>query len=213
MPRPQTRSDDDILDATGGTVARLGPERMTLADVGRAVGLSPAALVQRFGSKRRLLLAFAAREAARAGALRERPLPSGSPVAAMWAFLAELSEGLDDPEELVHGLAFLQIDLTDAAFHRHAQTQARAVEDHLTRLIAAGVAAGELLAGTSPRPLARAVHAMWNGAILTWGVQRRGTAWAHVRATVGTLLLPYQALASGSPPTRTPRRQRARQAR
>ncbi|MCA1563440.1 MAG: TetR/AcrR family transcriptional regulator, partial [Acidobacteria bacterium] len=37
-------------------MARLGPVRLTLADVAREIGLSPATLVQRFGSKRGLLL-------------------------------------------------------------------------------------------------------------------------------------------------------------
>ena len=41
-------------------IARLGPARLTLADVATDVGVSPAAIVQRFGSKRALLLATAA---------------------------------------------------------------------------------------------------------------------------------------------------------
>ena len=58
-PRPRAASDADILDATARAMARLGPARLTLADVAREAGLSPATLVQRFGSKRGLLLAVA----------------------------------------------------------------------------------------------------------------------------------------------------------
>src|SRR5215831_8245675 len=57
-PRPRTVSDDQIFAATARAVTRLGPTRLTLADVADEVGLSAAALVQRFGSKRGLLLAF-----------------------------------------------------------------------------------------------------------------------------------------------------------
>ena len=44
--------------ATHRAVTRLGPN-LTLADVAREAGVSAATLVQRFGSKRGLLLAFA----------------------------------------------------------------------------------------------------------------------------------------------------------
>ena len=57
-PRPRTVSDEHIFVATGLAITRLGPTRLTLADVASEVGLSAAALVQRFGSKRQLLVAF-----------------------------------------------------------------------------------------------------------------------------------------------------------
>src|SRR5216117_3390307 len=57
-PRPRATSDADILSATYRVVSRLGPN-LTLADVAKEAGVSPATLVQRFGSKRGLLLALA----------------------------------------------------------------------------------------------------------------------------------------------------------
>src|SRR5687767_5568699 len=59
-PRPRQASDEDLLKATFRAIARFGPSRLTLADVAAEAGVSPAALVQRFGSKRALLLAAAA---------------------------------------------------------------------------------------------------------------------------------------------------------
>jgi len=58
-PRPRTTSDEDLLKAVHAVVTRLGPN-LTLADVAKEAGVSAATLVQRFGSKRGLLLAFAA---------------------------------------------------------------------------------------------------------------------------------------------------------
>src|SRR5918992_5126590 len=58
-PRPRTIDDGDILQAAAMTISRVGPSNFTLADVASAVGLSPATLVQRFGSKRGLMLALA----------------------------------------------------------------------------------------------------------------------------------------------------------
>ena len=56
-PRPKTVEDSEILAAALRVVSRLGPS-LTLADVGEEIGLSPATILQRFGSKRGLLLAL-----------------------------------------------------------------------------------------------------------------------------------------------------------
>ena len=58
-PRPRLASDADILAGALRAITRLGPVRLTLAEVAREVGLSAPTLVQRFGSKRGLLLALA----------------------------------------------------------------------------------------------------------------------------------------------------------
>ena len=60
MARPRTIPDADVLAAAARVVGALGPARLTLAAVGDECGLSPATILQRFGSKRALLLALAA---------------------------------------------------------------------------------------------------------------------------------------------------------
>ena len=86
-PRRRTKDDAAILEAAGRIIARLGPANFTLADVAREVGLSAATLVQRFGSKRGLMLAVA--ESARdsvdtcfAAVRRAHPSPLDALVAA-----------------------------------------------------------------------------------------------------------------------------------
>ncbi|MGH2614392.1 MAG: helix-turn-helix domain-containing protein, partial [Thermomicrobiales bacterium] len=61
--RPRTVTDAEILAAAERAIARHGPARLTLAHVAAEVGLTPPTLLQRFGSKRGLLLAVAARGA------------------------------------------------------------------------------------------------------------------------------------------------------
>ncbi len=51
MPRPKLVSDDDVLQATRRVMLREGTDRFTLADVAKEVGLSRAALIQRFDNK------------------------------------------------------------------------------------------------------------------------------------------------------------------
>ena len=56
-PRARKATDEDVYCAVIQAISRLGPQRMTLGDVAREVGVTAGALVQRFGSKRGLLLA------------------------------------------------------------------------------------------------------------------------------------------------------------
>ena len=56
MARPRTISDEELIAATVRVMSRLGPVKMTLAAVAEEAGVTAATLVQRFGSKRRLML-------------------------------------------------------------------------------------------------------------------------------------------------------------
>ena len=56
--RPRTISEERIMVALATAVGRVGPGRLTLADVAREAGVSTGVLVGRYGSKRDLLLGF-----------------------------------------------------------------------------------------------------------------------------------------------------------
>ena len=59
-PRPRTVSDEDLINATMRVMSRLGPVKLTLAEVAKEAGVTAATLVQRFGSKRGLMLRISA---------------------------------------------------------------------------------------------------------------------------------------------------------
>ncbi len=75
-PRPRKASDDEVFGAAARVMSKLGPGELTLAEIAAEAGITAGALVQRFGSKRQLLLTMTARVAATAsamiGALRAR---------------------------------------------------------------------------------------------------------------------------------------------
>jgi AcrR family transcriptional regulator len=197
MPRPRTASDAAILEAASRAIARVGPGRLTLADVGRAVGLAPATLVQRFGSKRGLLLALA-RSAAESvdecfAAVRAA---HPSPLAALVAGATEMARHVTSPEELANGLAFLQMDVNDPEFHALALESSARIQAGYRALVEEAVAAGELVACDAAR-LARAVEAVSHGSLLGWAIHRQGAAEAWVRSDLAALLDPYQP--AGSP--------------
>ena len=190
MPRPKTIGDDAVLDAAVRVIDRAGPAGLTLGAVAREAGLAPATLIQRFDSKRGLLLAIARRGAADAGAsLRAAARRHRSPLRALTAGLVDLSSGVASPEAMANQLAFLQIDLSDPEFHELALAHSAAVRDEIRALLDDAVAAGELASDDTAR-LAQAVQATYNGALITWGIYRRGRLAAWLRRELETLLAP-----------------------
>ncbi|GAA3556355.1 TetR/AcrR family transcriptional regulator [Nonomuraea rosea] len=192
MGRPRTTSDEAILHAAARAIGRHGPQGVTLAAVAQEAGLSPATLVQRFGSKRGLLLAVAghATETVRLPFQRARE-QHGSPLAALRAAVAGLSEGVSTPEELANSLGFLQLDLTDAEFRGHAAEHARRTRDEIAALLADAVAAGELAGETEVDRLAHAVQVTYNGVLILWALTGGEPLAAAMRDAVDETLRPY----------------------
>ncbi|GAB2925604.1 TetR/AcrR family transcriptional regulator [Nonomuraea fastidiosa] len=192
MGRPRTTSDEAILQATARALGRHGPQGLTLAAAASEAGLAPATLVQRFGSKRGLLLALAAHAADTAGRPFEQARQEhGSPLEALRAALIHLSEGVATPEDLAGSLGFLQLDLTDPEFRAHAAEHARRVRDEIAALLDAAVTGGELATGTDAAALAKAVHVAYNGALILWGLTGDGPLPAAMAEAIDQALRPY----------------------
>jgi AcrR family transcriptional regulator len=194
MPRPRTVSDEAILVATAQVIGEVGPDRLTLGDVGRRVGLSPATLLQRFGSRRGLLLALATHDVdAIPGRIRSAASASGSVLDALVAELVEMASQITDPAQFGNHLAFLLLDLSDPEFQavaRHYGTgMFRAIRDVLT----SAAARGELAASVDTVALAGLVHVVYNGALVTWGMAPDGTSAVHVERHLQGMLEGFRA--------------------
>lgn len=191
-PRPRTVTDDDILAATARAMSKVPPTRFTLAEVAREVGLAPATLVQRFGSKRGLLLALSAQSAQGMdpgfAAIREA---HDSPLEALLIAATQMARFSTTPEELANSLAYLQIDLSDPDFHRHILAGSRAMLRGYKALLDDAVAAKELVPCDTTR-VARAVEAISGGSLIQWAIHRTGRAESWVRRDLETLLASYR---------------------
>jgi AcrR family transcriptional regulator len=192
MPRPKTVDDDAVLDAALRVIDRGGPGELTLAAVAREVGLAPATLLQRFQSKRGLLLAINSRGSDSAGSsLREATKRHRSPLRALVAGLVNMSSRVTSPETMANHLAFLQIDLSDPEFHQLALAYTTTVREEIKRLLDAAVEAGELDATDTSR-LAQSVQTTHSGARITWAIYRKGRLDTWLRRELDTLLAPYR---------------------
>lgn len=191
-PRPRETSDAEILAATGRVMQRRSPTELTLADVAKEAGVVPATLIQRFGTKRGLLLALrrtapdSVPQQFAAGRAKHK-----SPLTALIELYVECSAFAPTPEAMANGLAYLQIDLTDSEFHATTLAQFLATRDETRKFLDKAVAARELQKCDTAQ-LARLIQHVNGGAMLSWAVYREGSIAAWVRRDLESLLRPYR---------------------
>jgi AcrR family transcriptional regulator len=186
MPRPRSCSDADILAAVGAALSERGASGLTLADIGRRVRLSPAALLQRFGSKKKLLLAFAQDAADRAA----KPLRDAREqvTSLLWA----LQQGLRAMSSQPNGIAALRQAPGDDQLAHAVARYTRTVRDEIDTILRDAVQSGELLP-CDTRSLAEATHALWIGAVLNARLLDPGQDPVQgAERALSVLLLPYR---------------------
>jgi AcrR family transcriptional regulator len=191
-PRPRKVTDEELFAATYAAMSKLGPSELTLAAIAKEAGVTAAVLVQRFGSKRDLMLTLAERYADGAAAMmtgfaeRHR-----SPLAALRDYAECMAGMASSPAALARNFAYLQIDLTDPDFRVHLAKGARATRDWFRQLIQSAVDAGELDAGVDPARLARTIEAVVGGSLISWAFYQEGPASRWVRDDLDAVLAPY----------------------
>jgi AcrR family transcriptional regulator len=191
-PRPRETSDQAILAATMRVMQRRGPAQLTLNHVAKEAGVVPATLIQRFGTKRKLLLATCKTGAADVGAqFVAARAKYKSPLKALVELYVQCSSFASTPESMANGLAYLQNDLTDPEFHAITLAQFKAMRGEVRKLLDEAVAAGELRTCDTGQ-LARLFQQVNGGSMLDWAVFRGGKLADWLRKDLEALLKPYR---------------------
>jgi AcrR family transcriptional regulator len=205
-PRPRKASDGEIFAATNRVMMRLGPTQLTLAEIAAEAGVTAGALVQRFGSKRGLLLALMSQMAdwprEMFGQLRAA---HSSPLVALYAYADCFAQMGESPATLAHHLSYLQLDLTDPDFFEHTSAQARATRVEIRSLLEEAVAAGELASDVDIAALARGVEVTVSGSLMTWAFYREGSMADWMREDLDQFFAPHRP-APKPPPSRAVKR-------
>jgi AcrR family transcriptional regulator len=186
MARTKQRSDEALLDAAMPALFAKGPGEFTLGDVARAVGLSPATLVQRFGSKQGLVLAALEFTNRRNFAALDR-LPPDKGAAAVIRIFVDRTPGPEHEHLLNDQLLWLRESMADGRINAltrdYFEKFRQAIADRMPQL---SIPAGHAVL---------LLEAQWHGSLIQWGIGREG----HLREFVERNLRDWF-VAVGAPP-------------
>jgi AcrR family transcriptional regulator len=175
MARPRKVSDDDVYAAALRVMSRVGPGQLTLAEIAEEAGVTAGALVQRFGSKRQLLVTMAGLLGSGMGEFfAQLRLQHEAPLDVVRAYAECMAEMAKTPGALLRNFAYLQVDLADPDLREQLVAQSKVVDTDVPALV-------------------RNVEALISGALLTWAFHQRGTAAAWLRRHIDALLEPHLA--------------------
>ena len=192
-PRRRKAEDSDVFAALVRVMLRRGPAELTLREVAAEADVTAGALVQRFGSKRAMLLAHARHVAATGDTGVEVPQRTSSPLETLRSVTAMYAELAKSPRAAVRNLAYLLNDLADPALRRHLLRMSQAARVWYEQLLTEAIVAGELRGVTDVRPLGRLIETTLRGSFLGWTLYREGSAADWLRADLDAVLRPYLA--------------------
>lgn len=165
MPRPKLHSDDAVLDAALGVLLRKGPSTATHSDVAEAVGLSRAALIQRFGDKATLHYRVMERMTKE---VRDyfAGLDSPKDLDAAWGMIKDLVAGMGSGVGAEGHLLLTWGDVRDPALRALASERNRLVRNAIESRLPEGA--------QSPAYAAALVQAVIQGACMQWLAEPEG---------------------------------------
>ncbi|MCY1019425.1 TetR/AcrR family transcriptional regulator [Pyxidicoccus sp. MSG2] len=170
MPRPKLHSDEAILDATMEVLLRRGPAEFTLNDVAVELGMSRAALIQRFKNKDTLYLRAMERSGEqRRDYLASMPVEVGA--RGLWRFLTEIVSGMGTGEGLDSYLLLAWKDLRDTTLRRMALERNLMVREAI---------AARLPQSAERDEVAAVLQDIIAGATMQWMVERKPSLTRYV---------------------------------
>lgn len=171
-PRPRIASDVEIVEAATRAVGLVGSSRLTLADIAAEAGISPGALVQRFGSKRDLVLQvirWRIETAERRYTVLTREHP---PIKAIVALLGGNNRTPQIAEERLQVLAWAWSDPTDADLNALVIQFLATEAATLRGLIESAQLRGDIAATVDRRALATRLQDLATGTAVNASLRR-----------------------------------------
>lgn len=181
MPRRKILTDESVLAAALELMHERGPDALTFASLGKASGLSPATLVQRFKNKGNLkqaalLHAWDCLDAKTATLAAAAPRTHAGGI----ELLVGLSRDYGDIESYAEGLLVLREDLRDPALRARGAAWKKALSGVLDACFTD--------APGTPSGVGLLMAAQWQGALLWWSFEPKGKVEEYVEVCLRTFV-------------------------
>lgn len=169
MAQKKSIDDQSVLEKALFVISERGPDAFTLADVGKAVGLAPATLMQRFGSKQQLLI-LAAKQAnvklrQDLEELKKQKLPWDQELIHL---VSAIPEGFGSRQDIANSLGVLKLDMVDPELHPIARHLFESLRERIQELIQKGQAIGQIDASVDPKNITWELDALRHGLVIQW---------------------------------------------
>ena len=192
MPRSKTVPDDKVFSITLRLLGKLGFKSLTLEQVGTESRLSPSTLVQRFGSKKKLVLhalVFAVDNLE----LRAKEICKSQwdrPVDKLVDYLCSTVVEIRKKDDFANHFALLALDVSDKEFQEVANRHNRA-QLKLIKHFVDSAAEKKLVVDCDTKALAQSIQIHFNGCLCTWPIMGKGKLTNWVEKNIKTLLKPH----------------------
>jgi AcrR family transcriptional regulator len=192
VARARTVTNETLLDTAVELIMLHGPAKLTFAALGQQTGLAPATLVQRFGTKERLLVAVAEHCLTDISQTFEAASPdSSAPLEALTTALSALASSVGSVTAFANGLAFLQMDLTNPKLSQLTRQGEVQMHSQIKILLDAAVAAQELRP-CNTHALAMTIQTTYHGALITWAIYQMANIDEWLVQRLEDALRPYR---------------------
>lgn len=172
MARIKNIQDAEVLEKALIVISELGPDTFSLADVGEATGLAPSTLLQRFGSKRDLLV-LAAKHA---NIKLQKDLEELSEKKISWrkeleALFCAVPEGFGSRKDIANSLGLLKLDIVDPELHPIAKKLFKTLRDRIYILLSEANSKKSV----DVEAMVWEIDALRHGLVIQWTLSGTGT--------------------------------------
>ncbi|WII70853.1 TetR family transcriptional regulator [Bdellovibrio sp. 22V] len=191
MARPKKVSDSEILLIAFEVISNEGFESFTFEQVSRATGLSPAALVKRFKTKKRL--AFLARNQKwdeNMAKMNTTKISELNGLNGIFEFLRLIAKSVDS-KRLGEHLRWLGTEAEDPKAKKKVASYFAETRGIFRRLIEEAIANREIKKVSDPEDLAMTLEALVQGSIFQFGFLNERNIERHLVSRFRSALQPF----------------------
>lgn len=176
MAQKKIIDDQSVLEKALLVISEHGPDNFTLADVGKAVGLAPATLMQRFGSKQKLLMLAAKQANVKLkhdlDVLKRKKLAWDRELIHL---LSAIPEGFGSRQDIANSLGVLKLDMIDPELHPIARKLFESLRQRIEELLLEGQACAQLDSSFDVKAITWELDALRHGLVIQWTLSGKGT--------------------------------------